>query len=547
MIVLRSMYHFMRSDFQERVRSFSFLVVVIMTLFMGYFFVPPRDANYQTLTLGNARGVYNSPWVGTMFGAMSATLSPLITFYLINNAVRRDRKTGVGRIIAGTPTSKPVYVLGKWLSNLAVLSLILFILTVTALGMQLFRGEDRHIDLWSLVAPIWLMGLPVLASVAAMGVLFESVPFLSGSFGNVAYFFLYMAMLPLFIAGTTDANGMSQPSCDFYGMSRPIASMQRELLKIDPDYGGSLSIGAEKFTADPIIFRWEGIVWTPRIFVERLMWFGIAMVLALTAVLPFDRFDPARRRDKSGHGVGQRLKVFGLSKRTVELPERRDPALSGKDLIEVPVADLRPLNDRKGYWRFGTVLLAELRLALRGHAWWWYAGVVAFVVGGAATKPEVSLMILFFSWLWPLKVWSMMGARETHHFTYKLIFSASHPLRRQLAATWLVGVFFALLLGTGVALGLVIRGETGQLVAVLLGAVFIPSLALALGTWSNTPRMFEVIYLILWYGTFNLAGGMDFKGLALEDVSWEIPFVCLGLSLLLYVVAVVGRWKELQR
>ena len=146
MTVLRSMYHFMRADFLERIRSFSFLVVVIMTLFLGYLSVPPIDASYQTLTLGNARGIYNSPWIGTMFGAMYATLSPLITFYLINNAVRRDRKTGVGRIIAGTPTGKPVYILGKWLSNLAVLSLILSILTLTALGMQLFRGEDSHID-----------------------------------------------------------------------------------------------------------------------------------------------------------------------------------------------------------------------------------------------------------------------------------------------------------------------------------------------------------------------------------------------------------------
>ena len=551
MTVIYTMYHFMRADFLERVRRFGFLVVVIMTLFMGYLSVPPIDANYQILTLGNARGVYNSPWIGTMFGAMCAILSPLITFYLVNNAVRRDRKTGVGRVIAGTPTSKLVYILGKWLSNLAVLSLILSILTLTALGMQLFRAEESHIALWALVAPIWLMGLPVLAVVAAMGVLFESIPFLSGSFGNVAYFFVYMAMLPLFIAGTTDANGMSKPSCDFYGMSRPIASMQREILKYDPDYGGSLSIGAEKFTDEPIIFRWEGIAWTAHIFLERLMWIGVAMVIALIAALPFDRFDPARRtirkRDKPGRMLDFRNKRFGLFKRTSEIAEQIGLRASDHDLTGISIAPLTPLADRKGHWRFGTVLLAEMRLALKGHAWWWYGVVVGFVIVGTVTKPEVSLMILFFSWLWPLKVWSMMGARERHYFTCQLVFSASHPLRRQLVASWLVGVFVALLLGTGVALGLVIRGETGLLVTVMLGAAFIPSLALALGAWSNTPRMFEVVYLILWYGIFNLAGGMDFKGLALEELTLKIPLVCLVLSLLLFVAACVGRWKELQK
>ena len=48
MSILRSIYHIMRADFLERVRRFSFLIVVMLTLILGYLFVPPIDANYQT-------------------------------------------------------------------------------------------------------------------------------------------------------------------------------------------------------------------------------------------------------------------------------------------------------------------------------------------------------------------------------------------------------------------------------------------------------------------------------------------------------------------
>jgi hypothetical protein len=39
--------------------------------------------------------------------------------------------------------------------------------------------------------------MPLMALVAAIAVLFEAIPFLSGGFGNIVYFFLFIMMLPL--------------------------------------------------------------------------------------------------------------------------------------------------------------------------------------------------------------------------------------------------------------------------------------------------------------------------------------------------------------
>jgi len=545
-----NIYHLTRADFLERTRRFSFLVMVMMTLFLGYLAVPPTDATYQTFTLGNARGVYNSPWVGTMFGVVTATILPLIAFYLIHNAVRLDRQTGVGRIIAGTPTSKPVYMVGKWLSNVAVLTTLLIILTATAVGMQLFRAEETHIDLASIVTPIWMMGFPVLAMTASMSILIESIPFLQGSAGHILYFLLYMAALPILIGQTDHVAGTYDPLGDFYGMARPLAGIQQEILKYDPAYNGSLSIGAEKFTAPPVIFRWEGISWTFTMFMERLTWIALALGMVLMSAIPFDRFDPARsalrrkERRRSTSDSGKKASIpLGETVHAVDetKPETDD------DLSSVSLADLTPPALCKGHWPFITVLSAELRLALKGHPWWWYAGMIGFIAAGTAARIDVAMKVVLFSWLWPLPIWSMMGTRETRYCTGQLVFCSGHPLRRQLPAMWLSGALAALLPAGGLAFRLVLTGQAGSVLTIMAGAATIPSLALALGAWSGTPRLFEVVYLIIWYVIFNMV--LDFE--LTEPVSGltggHITPICLALSAALCVASVIGRWRQVQQ
>ena len=190
-----TLFHLMRADFLERVRRYSFLIVLGLVGYAGYLFVPPAGAAYATLVRGSYRALYNSAGVGNLFGSVAVIFLSLFGFYLVKNAIARDYQTGVGQIIATTPISKPVYLLGKWLSNLAVLTVILAVLTIMALVMQVVRVEAPQVDFWKLLAPIWLMGLPVLAIWSAFAVAFESIPFLRGGFGNVVAFFLWAGIL----------------------------------------------------------------------------------------------------------------------------------------------------------------------------------------------------------------------------------------------------------------------------------------------------------------------------------------------------------------
>jgi ABC-type transport system involved in multi-copper enzyme maturation permease subunit len=184
---VNAILNLMQADFYERVRRFSFLVVVGVTVAVGYSLVPASTDPYNGFVIYGYRGVYNSVWIGTIFGLVVASLVSLIGFYLVRDAVNRDYQTRVGQIIATTPISRLKYALGKWLSNLAVLAAIMAILTVMALIMQFIRAEDTSLSLGALLVSIWGMGLPVMAWVAAVAVLFETTPLLRGTLGHIAY------------------------------------------------------------------------------------------------------------------------------------------------------------------------------------------------------------------------------------------------------------------------------------------------------------------------------------------------------------------------
>ena len=541
MSLTRVIYHLSRADFLERIRRPSFLAILAITMYLTYLFVPPAEADYLTVSLGGVRGIYNSPWVGTMFGVAISVVVSLFAFYLVKNAVDRDRQTNVGQILASTPIRKSAYTLGKWLSNLALLTSLVAIMMIMALVMQLVRGEAGEIRIWALAAPIWLMGLPVMGIIAGIAVLFETIPFLSGGFGNVVYFFGWTFFLAFSLTSNFSENStIVEPGNDLFGLTQPISDMQDQYAAINPDYSGDFSIGRSDSVGSFEFFVWEGITWGPPIVAQRLLWLASGALIALLAAVPFDRFDPARGsgagRSEPGRLVrmGQRLlnvggSIFGVVGKVVGVP-------------------LRPLARAVSSSRFGATLLAELKLALRGNSWWWYALVGLFVLLGLFSSLENALPnILPFAWLVPVLVWSGLGVREGRYATQRLVFSAPYPLRRQLPATWLAGVIVALVTGGGVGLRLLLSGEWAHLLAFFVAAGFIPALALALGIWSGTSRAFEIVYLLWWYAIVNGAAEIDFMGTTERALQGGRPLIFLGITLGLLLLAVVGRYRQLNR
>lgn len=73
----------LRADVLGRVRRYSFLIVIGVTLYAGYMMLPSMEAPYNAFVIGGYRGVYNSAWAGTVFGVVVSTLLTVLTFILV--------------------------------------------------------------------------------------------------------------------------------------------------------------------------------------------------------------------------------------------------------------------------------------------------------------------------------------------------------------------------------------------------------------------------------------------------------------------------------
>jgi hypothetical protein len=493
----RVLYHMARADFLERVRRYSFLLTLAGALYLAYAVATEK----MWILVGNEyRGVYNSAWIGMLMTICCSTWLSLAGFYIVKNSIRRDSDTRVGQILAATPMRKPIYTLAKTLSNFAVLACIVLVLMLAALAMQFLRPEARPISLWQLWSPFVLVALPPMLLTASLALLFETLPVLRSGVGNVFYFFLWIALLALGGTGTWD-----DPS----GLRLLYRSTRAALHVADSnnpsDFQFSLTIGG---THAARTFVWNGIDWTAQLLLNRLLWVAAAAGLALLASVFFTRFDSAkewfRRRSRS----------LATSPATSE-----ETTPTSSPVVAITSTHLTPVFRTSSRLRFPQLVVSELRLMLKGQPRWWYVVACGLLIAELIAPLSAARQgVLLVAWIWPILLWSQMGCRENRHATTALLFSSERVLTRQLPALWAAGILVTALTGAGIGIRLLLIADWQSLAAWIAAVLFIPSLALALGIWSDSSIPFEALYTVWWYvGPGHQIPGLDFMGTTLAS------------------------------
>jgi len=513
----RIIYHIACADFLERIRRYSFLVMLGAVVFLGY----QAAIGNIGVQLGDYRGEFNSAWVGSMMAVIASFFLGWFGFFLIKGSVARDQETGVGQIMAATPLTRPMYTLGKWLSNFAVLILMVIILASVGIAIQLFGGESSQFDFFVLLTPFLFIALPMLAVTAAFAVFFECIKFLQGGFGNIVYFILFGFLISLAVTA-----GKTNPLLDPMGFHVVSESMGAAAKAAFPDFNGGFVLGS---TGTPILgtFPWSGADWTYNIVLSRFTVLAIGMVLALASSIFFDRFDSARRN-------------LVWMKNSALLP--KPEVVSASQALSQPI-HLTPLTASPNGSTFIRVVTSELKLLLKGNHWGWYAIAGGLFFASLASTPEnVRAYILPITWLWPVLVWSSLGSREMRHNVRQMVFSSAAPLTRQLPASWFAGFTVTALTGGGAVWKFISMGDSVSLLIWFSAALFIPSLALTLGIWSNSSKLFEVLHVSMWYLAMNGIDSVDYFG---ANSSGNIAFF-IPLSLALIVAAFIGRGRQIQ-
>jgi hypothetical protein len=518
---LRILYHLARADFFERTRRYSFLVMLGLVLWVSYILA---SGQFRITVQPRYLGVINSAWVGATMTLGTSMMLGLVGFYIVKGSVDRDYTTGVGQIMATTPMSRPLYMLGKWLSNYAVLGITVVILALAGIVMVLWFGQGG-LDIVALVEPLILIGLPWMGLVAALAVLFESIGWLRGGLGNIAYFVLFMALLTgVLLPVAMGVPGLADnPYIDVFGWQILSASVARSAGTAYPDAGG-MGFGQFELAGEPAFFVYSGMQWTSAILVSRLLHLLLAVGLVLLSSVLFDRFDPARL-----------LRV----RRRAAAPEPAPAAAA--EAIPLSSVHLTPLSGAQTRFRFGALLWGELKLFLKGQRWWWYVVAVGLVVGQLTGPSDWLRNLLIAAWVWPMLTLSGLGCRENRFNTRQLVFSAPRPMS-QLPAGWLSAVVVVALLGCGALVRFVLAGNAVAVLGWLTGIVFIPSLALVLGTLSGSGKAFEALYVAWMYLLVQRAAALDFAAL----VPGSRFYLYLPVAIALLAIAALARRRQLQ-
>jgi len=306
-----------------------------------------------------------------------------------------------------------------------------------------------------------------------------------------------------------------------------------------PDYNGESSIGLQwgldTTAEEKKTFVWPGMNWRVSILLQRFFWMLVAVGLVAVASIPFRRFDPSygsvKIRDKPE--IFEKL-LQQDNKKTVS------PKIA---YISLPQADVR--------FSFLNLVKAELKIMLKGNSIWWLLITIGLFIATVFSPLSIAHKILLpILWFCQILIWSKLGSREIANRSNEYIFSAAYPIKRQMTASLCAAALIALVLASPVILRSLSAGNLYSIYAIIVGAFFLPTFAMASGVWTGSGKLFEVIYTILWYGIMNSTRNqaipfIDYVGVMEESQALGVANVFLGITMVFLVLAVLGRKRQI--
>jgi hypothetical protein len=474
------------ADFRIRFRRLSTVIVFLLLSAFAYVWIPAPSTGRTLIQINGQRAIYNSGAIGIGTASLGMLFVGLFGFYVISNAIRRDITTRCGVIAASTPMRSGEYLIGKFLGNLTFLGTFVVGFMLSSMAMVLVRGEAR-IEPLVFIGQYLLITPPAIVFVSAVAVLFESIRWLSGKFGDVVYFFLWITVIGL-VAGNEASHGkISWARClDFTGFGFLIDQMQRTLNT------HSVSIGTSPFDPAKPTIIFPGLTLTREWIVPRLVSLLAPLLLLPIAALFFHRFDPVRTGHVSGKGrrnwLGRIQNIFKpLSRRATKL-------------LTIPVF---------GGSFPGTMWTdAVLTLTLIPFA---FVALVAITIMNLVAPPAATLPVLFAVLA---IIVADVATRDARAGTLASLRSIARL--RENYVWWKVGstLLLSLLLCAAPLLRTMPRGMV-PFAALVCGIIFVASMATALGVMTTNPKTFIVGFLSFWYVVVNDKGAtpiLDFAG-----------------------------------
>ncbi len=474
----------LRADFLVRFRRFSTVVVFLLLSAFAYVWIPSPSTGRSLIQINGQRAIYNSGAIGMGTASLGMIFVGLFGFYVISNAIKRDIVSRCGLIAAATPIRSIEYLAGKFLGNLVFLGTFVFGFMLFSMAMLLVRGEAR-LEPWTFLRQYLLLTPAAIVLVSAVAVLFESIPRLSGKLGDVLYFFLWMAFIGAGVSNEVNGGRWNWTRCiDFTGFGFMINQLQHTL------HTDSVAIGASPFDPAKPTIVFNGLVMTRDWIAPRVISILLPLALLPIAAFFFHRFDPVRlgpstgKTSRSWLGKFQSL-VKPLSRRLT------------RSLLILP----RRPSLGVALWSDAVLTMTLSPLALLG-----FIGVTILSVVGSDTLPVVFAILAIAI--------SDVATRDVRAGTLANLYAV--PRLRENFVYWKFGAALGFsLIFCAAAILVTADRHPERLGALLVGIIFVVSVATMLGTVSGNSKTFIVAFLSFWYLVVNDKGAtrvLDFAG-----------------------------------
>ncbi|HYN41967.1 MAG TPA: hypothetical protein VE129_09340 [Thermoanaerobaculia bacterium] len=465
------------ADLRARLRRPAMLVFLGLLLAAASTTFPDPRSGQGILSIGGRRAVYTSAALAVATAGLLPFLLGLFGFYAVSNAIALDRRSGMGPLLGASPMRSSEYLLGKLLGSFTLLSVVTLAFAVVVMAVQVVHGEAPLAPLVFL-AHLLVVALPALLAVASFALLFECVPFLSGRFGDVAYFFVWVVTMsmPVFLGGPdTGLYPAYAAALDWNGLAFLITEIRRVT------GSGSMAIGwgAAPQTGAAVVF--PGFDFSAEMLGKRALAFLPPLALLPVALLAFDRFDPARRLASAStkaslvSWLSALLRPAAARLLEVVIPAERSATRAG--LLSAALTDL----------------LVTLRLSPLLVIGIPSAALVALLVPPATAASLLSAAFVLLALLL-----ADVGTREERTGLGR-VFAATPGAGGRLTAVKLLSAAATALLLLGPFAAKASVAHPLALPSAVAGAFFAAALAVVIGQATGSPKPFVGLLLALWY------------------------------------------------
>ena len=147
------------------------------------------------------------------------------------------------------------------------------------------------LDIARITATLWLIAAPALLGLAALRVLFDSLPILRRGLGELLFFILWTASLVVPLATTARPSSLSTNMLDFPGFVRPLVGPA-------PRGDGGLAIGSGKILPGRVPLDVMAGISAPGYIASRAAWMIIALGVAVLAGILYRPHTASKRSDR---------------------------------------------------------------------------------------------------------------------------------------------------------------------------------------------------------------------------------------------------------